>query len=336
MDSYKLGCCTNKILLLISLIIIAQPCFSVILAPVSGRSISESEILPADVLARVELLRADLDLIRLELGKPAFPFNRTRVLDTAPREVYFMASALYAKADRLAFEYVKTSEESIETIDATSIRPYHVWQKVNKSYERIQAVKAKLQIPEKSLEKIRVLSTSPSDVIQAMIKANQELGTLLSQKVSAADVYQQVTRAININAQLLASFKNTVRIPDPPKFQRRKTPENVYRILAKCFELVREIAQISNQNILRFDSESLYSGATKLDDVYSLATLLVAELSYFHALRSNVGSPANAYYPGSKTPSHVFQRVRILELQLKALRDISKSNPNWLKASNES
>ena len=37
--------------------------------PVSGRAVSVEKIIPADVLARVELLRKGLDLIRSEMGR---------------------------------------------------------------------------------------------------------------------------------------------------------------------------------------------------------------------------------------------------------------------------
>ncbi len=48
--------------------------------PVSGRRLSDAaSILPADVLARVELLRDDLDLIRLFMGKPEPPSALLRV-----------------------------------------------------------------------------------------------------------------------------------------------------------------------------------------------------------------------------------------------------------------
>lgn len=40
------------------------------LDPVSGRSLSLEKVIPADVLARVELLREELELIRFEMGQP--------------------------------------------------------------------------------------------------------------------------------------------------------------------------------------------------------------------------------------------------------------------------
>jgi hypothetical protein len=304
---------------------------SPIVKPISGRALNQTEILPADVLSRVQLVRAEIELIRLELGKPPFPVGMTRVLDTAPREVYFMANTLYAKADRLAFELLKTSDEDTSEIDTAAITPYHVWLMVNKTFSRLQMIKKQLGIVEISSEKSIPPDTTPSDVIQSIIRANQELGRLLSQQVAPADVFQQVTRAINLNAQLLATFDGTSHIPVLPDFVRRKTPGNVYRRLTGCFELIRQIAQISNQRMLRFDTESLYSGFIEPSDVYMLATLVVAELSYFHDSHPDARMAALAYYPGTKTPSQVYQRVGILHIQLKTLYDMVKADPDWLK-----
>ena len=304
-----------------------------VLNPVSGRAIVEGEILPGDVLSRVELTRAELELIRRELGKPTFRANITRVQDTAPREVWFMAHALYDKADRLAFEHVKTSGAHTGSIDTAAITPYHVWLMVNKTFMRLQAVKTALNIPELSEEVLSPDSTTPSDVIQSMIKANQELGKLLSQQVAPADVFQQVTRAINLNAQLLAVFEGTPSIPPLPAFERRKTPGNVYRRMTRCFELIGKIAQLSDQRILSVDTDSLYSGSIEPGDVYALTTLVVAELSYFHALLGDAKPAAQAYHPGKKTPAHVFQRVGILQAQLEALLKAVQASPDWLKSS---
>ena len=302
------------------------------LNPVSGRAIVEGEILPGDVLSRVELTRAELELIRQELGKPAFSAHTARAQDTAPREVWFMANALHDKADRLAFEHVKTSAAHTGSIDTAAITPYHVWLMVNKTFMRLQAVKAVLNIPEVSEELLSPDSTTPSDVLQSMIRANQELGKLLSQQVAPADVFQQVTQAIHLNTQLLAVFEGTPRIP-LPAFERRKTPDDVYRRMTRCLELIGKIAQLSDQPMLSVDTDSLYSGAIKPGDVYVLTTLVVAELSYLHALHGDTKPATQADHPGKKTPAHVFQRVGILQAQLEALLKAVQASPDWLKSS---
>ena len=57
--------------------------------PVSGRRLSAPEtILPADVLARVKLLRANVDLLRRYMGRPEPPPPLLRVEGARPMEVY--------------------------------------------------------------------------------------------------------------------------------------------------------------------------------------------------------------------------------------------------------
>lgn len=318
-------------------ILILTPLFSLadVLLPVSGRVINESDILPADVFSRVELVRAELKLIRKELGDTSFPTKTFHVLETAPREVYFMANALFDRSNRLAFEYNKTTEDNENKFDAAAIKPYHVWLMVNQAYERIQSVKNSLNIVENVIENTVTTSTSPSDVIQAMFKANQELDNLLSKKVSPADVFQQVTLAVNLSAQLLAHFKEVDRIPTTPDMIRFKSSEDVYVRLTHCFSLIRNIAKLSNKEILTFDASSIGVGVVNPGDVYSLATLLVAELSYFHALLPHIDNAAQAFFPGRKTPSHVFQRVGLLEAQLDQLLNVVKKNPQWISINHE-
>ena len=51
-------------------------------------------------------------------------------------------------------------------------------------------------------------------------------------------------------------------------------------------------------------------------DVYDVASLLVAELAHLHRQFPDAEPPHETYYPGRKFPSHVYQRVGILESQL--------------------
>jgi len=60
--------------------------------PVSGRRLSDPDsILPADVLARVQLLRDNLDLVRQFMGRPPSPAPLLRVESAQPREVFSQA-----------------------------------------------------------------------------------------------------------------------------------------------------------------------------------------------------------------------------------------------------
>lgn len=73
------------------------------LPPVSGGSLSDPDrILPADVLARVELLRANVDLLRRYMGKSIALDPILRVEGARPYEVY--AEALNLQRRGKAFD----------------------------------------------------------------------------------------------------------------------------------------------------------------------------------------------------------------------------------------
>ncbi len=68
-------------------------------------------------------------------------------------------------------------------------------------------------------------------------------------------------------------------------------------------------------------------------DVYDVATLLVSELTYLWEQLDDVPSPRQAYYPGRRFPSHVYQRALLLERQLVELDQLVGSRPGWLNPS---
>lgn len=299
--------------------------------PVSGRdAASEQAILPADVLARVNLLRAELELVRRELGvksvqRPDFP-----VVGAKPREVYFQALTLFRKSDRFCFEQVGIVDEPPINPSADSIRPMHVLRLVNKAYIRVMYVKQQLGIPERVTESAQPTSVVPNDVFRSIVHANQTLNQLLSQRTSPADVYQEVTAGIHLAATLLAHFPGVQRIPEPEPLVRRKVPGDVFARLLTVFELLRAIALKSGLEMIEIDANNYGIDATP-SDVFDIATLIVSELAYLHSELQGAREPTPSHYAGRKTPSHVYQRVGVLEGQLRTLGVQVDASPNWLR-----
>ena len=69
--------------------------------PSVAQNDSEQPLQPADVYARVDVLRQELELIRLEMGRPRDGFVQFRVANVAPREVFFQALTLFGKSNQL-------------------------------------------------------------------------------------------------------------------------------------------------------------------------------------------------------------------------------------------
>lgn len=318
----------SRLLLLLCMVVPAVV-QSASIPPVSGRNIDVMTLLPGDVLARVNLVLAELDLIRIELGQSKKNYEKIEVFHAAPREVYYQALALFEKSNRLAFEHTGFSEKNKLELDAKLIRPYHVWNMVNKALQRIQIVKQKLGIPEQSKEVTAPDNTRPDQVFAAVNYANRQINNLLHKRFAPSDVFQQVTIATNVMAQLLATFDGVERIPEHDEIVRRKTPTEVYVRLMECFEVLREITILSGGQILEFTK---HDDRTRIpSDVYDLTSLLVADIEYLHAQKASVKTAANVFFPGDKIPSHVFQRASILQKQLKLLLDEVKKSPEWLK-----
>jgi len=303
----------------------------VIPPPVSGRAATRAALLPADVLARALLLADELEAVRFEMGKPKNTQRPIGVEGAAPREVYFQALTAWRKSNRLCFELTRTQVDEPAHQAADKVRPADVWAMVNHALKRIYRVKRELGIETVAREQIRPKSITPTDVFRAIVQVNRQLNNLLLRPFAPADVFQQVTQAINIAARLLSRFPNVKRIPEAPKYEHGKRPANVYGRLMACQTMLGKTADASGLSMLTLTEEDERRTSHKPGDVYDLATLLVSELSYLHAKLGDTRAPPKSYYPGRKFPSHVYQRAGILMKQLTQLRDLGVKNPGWLR-----
>ena len=150
--------------------------------PVSGRPLTIEKIVSADVLARVGLLRDEIELIRFEMGQPKNQQTEIVVTDVIPRQVIFQAMTLFRKANQLHFELTGESGNELGTNLPAEIRPLHVWLIVNAAYRRILTVKRKLGITEHIEENPQDLSTTPTEVFRAIIQAHRQFDWLLKQR----------------------------------------------------------------------------------------------------------------------------------------------------------
>jgi hypothetical protein len=287
-------------------------------------------IQPPDVFVHVDIVRAELERLRYEMGKPINHQAEIGVRNAAPREVFFQALTLFRKADRLCFEQTRERAE-LPKPPIGEVRPEHVYHVVDEALGRIRVVKGGLEISSTPQTIPRDPAKTPTDVFRSTVQANRQLNLLLDQRFSPSDVFQQVTVAIGFTSSLLARFPGEIRIPEEPSFEAGKLPADVYRRLVGCFERVRMIAHTSGLDMLELEtSETRIQQATP-SDVFDIASLLVSELAYLHGKLRDSEPPRRAYFPGRKFPSHVFQRAGILEQQLISLDERIQQQPNWLE-----
>lgn len=276
---------------------------------------ARSEITPPDVFAHVGLVRAELELIRIEMGCAKITQPEINVRDVRPREVYFQGLTLARKASRLRFEHTDRFFDVAETA-RSELTPADVHAVVQVALEQLRQVKTNLSIPEGSIEPAIDESRQPTDVFRSIVQANRQLNVLLEKQFSARESFQQVSVSIGLAARLLAAFPEAERIPPRPPLERGKRPADVYRRLLGCFGQIRSIAARSGVSILEITvEESEVEGATP-SDVYDIASLVVSELAYLRSRMPDTGELYPVAIPGRKVPSDVYQQLGILEAQL--------------------
>lgn len=306
------------------------------LSPVSGRPVSVSGILPADVFSRTVLLKKELEGIRVEMGKPKDEWVGGIATNASPHEVYFQALNLFLKANRLSLELTGSVGIQPNIRPASDIRPFHIWMMVNEAYKRILVIKQELRITATNAENLKESTTTITEAGAAIVAVNRQINMVLERPFTPGDVVHQVNLAIQYAAGLLKQFPGTSPIPEASPFERGKQPGEAFLRLVDCFERLESIAKHSEVSVLHFDRTAMNKAVNYYDfhpsDVYDMATLLVSDLALFHAKIKNLDSPATVPYPeGHIFPSHVYQQAGILYAQLVELEERVKRDPNWLK-----
>jgi hypothetical protein len=291
---------------------------------------SPKAIEPADVYVRVTLLRSEIDLIRSQLGKPANIQPPIQILNAAPREVFYQAVTLFRKVDRLSFELTRQSA-SIPQTPAESILPYHVREVIDQTIVRVKFMKEKLGIKSVADAKTRDPTITSTEVFQSIVQANRQVNLLLRKQLSPSDIYRQITLAVGYTARLRAIFPGR-RIPQIPDPEPDRTLPGVHQVLMQSFQIVRAIAKASDIKILEL-RDALHENVT-LSDTYDIASLLVSELAFLHKQLEGMKPPRPVVYPGPKTPSQVYQRAMLLQVQLNELRHWVDQTPLWLTKQN--
>ncbi len=294
---------------------------------IEAHALDFERIGPPDVHRLTQVLRDELELIRLEMGKPLVPHPAGRVSRVAPREVYFQALTLFTKVNRLSFALMREAASELEP-PTGEIRPVQVYAVVEKALAQLRRVKQQMGITEMVPEGSHNPKMTPTDVFQTIIKANRQLNTMLARRFDPSDVYQEITRALSYTTSLRGLFPQP-RIPDGVSFERRKVPADVYRKLLENLEVVREILERSGFYMMDF--EPLETESITPSDVFDVASLLVAELVFLHSQAEAAAPPRKAYHPGDKFPSHAYQRAGLLYEALSDLLVQVRGKPDWLQ-----
>ncbi len=292
----------------------------------------DGEITPPDVFAHVALLRGEVELIRSYLGKPTHTQSRIDVSGVAPREVFFQAQTLFRKADSLCFDIVRTRGTLPETPNG-EILLSHVWAVVDAALERIRLVKAKLAITTQARRHTPDAEHGPTDVFRSIVHANRQLDILPDHERSLGELFQQITVGVSYASRLLSRFPDAERIPAAPPFEPDADLQDVHDRLLDCFTRLRAIATHSGLEMMSFSSISSGKEIHSSGELYDIATLVVSEAAYLHAMLKDIRPPHPVHAPGDKYVAQVYERAGILVIQLEQLHRFANENPNWLNLS---
>jgi len=303
--------------------------------PVSGHTISPKGITPADVLARLHVVRDQTELIRFEMGKPKAFRTKPLATNAQAHEIYFQALTLVLKADRLALEFTGSTSLQLPPVMLSTIAPYHIWQLINTAYGRLLTVKEELGLTQTFPEHLQDPSTTLTQVGRMIVETNRQLNLLLERRFSPSDVFQQVQLASEYAQRLLTRIPRSTFVPKTPALERGKQPNDVFLLLIQCYGTLETIAQHSHLSFLHVDQEAARQAVTSRaiapSDVYDMATLLVSDLAYLHAYLQDPNPPKPTPYPGRLFPSHVYQQASVLLNQLEELESYVKFHPDWMK-----
>jgi len=286
-------------------------------------------ITPADVYVRVRQVRAELELIRSEMGRPVYQGWNPTISNAMPRQVYFQARTMFEKTNQLCFELVRERGQPLKEPGGL-IQPALVLDVVTATLERLKVIKAGLGIPEQVELPPRDPSKQPSDVILEIMHANRQINMLMDLGFSPGNVYREVTMSVHYAARLLALYPGVERLPAEPTMVRGKQPQDVYERLLDCFSLASALSKQGHLEPLTLEVSPAGIERVIPSDVYDLAILIQAELAYLHGQTHGVRPPRDSFYPGRKFPAHVYQRTELLMEQLQTLTQADRQRPNRL------
>ena len=299
--------------------------------PVSGHEVSIQAITSADVFARVQLVRKELDDIRFEMGKPKSRDVGLLVEEATPHEVFFQAKTLDQKVARLTRELTEQAESLGEKEVSSNIRPLHVWNVVDTSLRRILSLKQQLGLSLTNSEALPDTETTPTQVFFVIGLANKQLNLLLMHQFSPKDVAEQVSLGMEYTTHLLRKFPSAPAPAPLPSLERGRIPWDSYSRLIDCYMELGDIARASNIKMLNLANQNLDRPDIQPNDLYDLTTLIISELAYLHARLPTILPPKQVRLHGPILPSHVYQQTGGLLAQLQVLHKQVQAHPTWLQ-----
>jgi hypothetical protein len=294
---------------------------------------SDEPVTPEHTAARIEHVLADIEALRLEMGRARDARVPMQVRHAAPREVFYFAQTVHRKANQLCVELGAASVEAPRAGRQGRAEPADVLLVLDCVRERLAVARRQLQLEGDTVETdipgpLQPLAgKTPSDTMYGCLVASRQINTMLATAFVSRDGNGILMRSIAIAEALLRM--HGAELPAPPPFERRKSPRDVFQVLWETCQTFYRTLLSWGVKVVEVNRGFVGEDPT---DVFDLATLPLAELEFVASHFPELGPVRAPEPPPSPVlPAHNFQRARQLQAAVAALTQAVRMRPDWLR-----
>lgn len=274
-----------------------------------------------DVYKAVVELSAEIEQVRVAMGRPALPLDAVeeyRVENAEPRHVFFVAQTTHARVNRLAQELAGAQARSSMPVPQGQIGVDQLLEAISQIRGQLQLVKRALGIDAAAPEVPRERK-SLNDVLLVLGDAGRQLNVLLGRTLEWSAIYDRTALAMTYVAGALPEDQ---RYPALPPLEPGKFAIDVFDMIGECIKSARKAAAKVDVEVLRSsvrNREKVLPHMTELE-AYDLLTLLLTDIAEL-TLKMEAKDADRPPYPKPQNvlPSHVHQLLGALNQQLQAL-----------------
>lgn len=273
---------------------------------------------PADCYVNAVHLAAAVEQLRRDLGRHPDPRPAVTVSGASPRECWFAALAVHHKTARLAAEWgADPSTPIAHAPPVDQIKPGHVNQIIQAAHAHISAVHARVCDEKAPTAPGREAQRTPSDVFGALSTVSRQLDRLLEKPITPGEVYEQVTLALCYAERLCGSHDHP-----QPAHEHGKVPADCLARLHEALDAARATVKKGGHPVIEHGGVRADPAQVRPSDCYDLATLVLGEVAFLHALAKDVNPPAPYEHTGAghKLPSHVYALSQALTETIKRIK----------------
>ncbi|HTJ42847.1 MAG TPA: hypothetical protein VL463_12175 [Kofleriaceae bacterium] len=259
---------------------------------------------PADCYLNAVQLAAAVEQLRRDLGRTTETRPAIKVTGASPRECWFAALAVHHKAARLAEEFGADVSQPVDHAPPVDkIRPGHVNQVIEAAARHVAAVHKSVCDEAAPAAPAREASRTPSDVFGVLATLSRQLDRLLEKPTTPGEVYERVTLALCYAERLCGDHSHAM-----PAHEHGKIPADCLARLHEALDAARSLIKSKGHPVIEHGTLGGDTAQVRPSDCYDIATLVLGEVAFLHALAhdSNPPAPYEHVGAGHKLPSHVY------------------------------